>query len=42
VLAEPLFWYRDGERSFACFEGELPDRYSLNKLEDAGVNILKP
>jgi superfamily I DNA/RNA helicase len=42
VLAEPLFWYRDGETSFACFDGEPPDRYTLNKLEDVGVKVLKP
>ena len=43
VLAEPLFWYRQGDRSYACFDGhDVPDRYTLNKLEDAGIHILKP
>jgi superfamily I DNA/RNA helicase len=42
VLAEPLFWYRDGERSYACFGGQVPDRYTLNRLEDVGASLLKP
>jgi superfamily I DNA/RNA helicase len=42
VLAEPLFWYRDCDNSFACFNGDPPDRYTLQKLEDAGINILEP
>ena len=42
VLAEPLFWYRDGDRSYACFDGQVPDRYTLNKLEDGGVSLIAP
>jgi hypothetical protein len=42
VLAEPLFWFREGGQAFACFPPGLPRIHELHKLEDAGIKLIKP
>jgi AAA domain len=42
ILAEPLFWFRENNRKVACFGNERPGAHTLHKLEDNGVEVLKP
>ena len=36
LLAEPMFWFRRGSRTYACFSSALPQR-KARLLEDAGI-----
>lgn len=40
LLAEPLFWFKDDERTYACFGKTEPPTYTLHKLEDAGIRLI--
>ena len=42
LLAEPLFWFKDDERVYACFGKMEPSTYTLQKLEDAGIKVISP
>ena len=42
ILAEPLFWFKDDERVYACFGKTEPSTSTLHKLEDAGVTVISP
>lgn len=42
LLAEPLFWFKDDERTYACFGKTEPPTYTLHKLEDAGIRLIAP
>jgi hypothetical protein len=42
LLAEPLFWFKDDERVYACFGKTEPSTYTLHKLEDAGIKVFSP
>ncbi len=42
ILAEPLFWFKNDERIYACFGAQLPGRSVLNRLEDAGIAVVEP
>ncbi len=42
ILAEPLFWFKDDERTYACFGKTAPPTYTLHKLEDAGIRVIAP
>ena len=42
ILAEPLFWFKVGEKTYACFGDRSPGRSELDRLEDAGVERIVP
>lgn len=42
ILAEPLFWFRIGERTYACFGDRSPGRSELDRLDDAGITLITP
>lgn len=42
ILAEPLFWFKDDDRTYACFGVEHPGRRTEYTLEDAGITIIEP
>jgi hypothetical protein len=42
ILAEPLFWFQVDGRVFACFGSENPGPHALHKLEDNGIEIVRP
>ena len=42
ILAEPLFWFKDDDRTFACFGAEHPGKRTQYRLEDAGITIIEP
>jgi hypothetical protein len=42
ILAEPVFWFQDGDKTFACFGGEPPGKGTSFKLEDARIKIINP
>ena len=42
ILAEPLFWFKDDERVYACFGKSEPSTYTLHMLEDAGIKVISP
>jgi hypothetical protein len=42
ILAEPLFWFQVDDRVFACFGNDNPGLHTLHKLEDNGIEVLRP
>ncbi len=42
ILAEPLFWFQADDHRYACFGDEDPGPHTLHKLEDNGIEILRP
>jgi len=42
ILAEPLFWFKEDDRTVACFCDGSPGTNTRHKLEDAGVQIIRP
>jgi hypothetical protein len=42
ILAEPLFWFKEDDRVFACFGDEEPGTSTLHNLEDNGVEVIPP
>jgi superfamily I DNA and RNA helicase len=42
ILAEPLFWFKEDDRTVACFRDGSPGTNTLHRLEDAGVLIIRP
>jgi AAA domain/UvrD-like helicase C-terminal domain len=42
ILAEPLFWFQDDDRLFACFGKDRPRAYTLHKLEDNNIEVILP
>ncbi len=42
ILAEPLFWFKDDDRTYVCFGNTEPPTYTLHKLEDAGMKVISP
>jgi superfamily I DNA/RNA helicase len=42
ILAEPLFWFQDDDRVFACFGDDDPGAHALHKLEDNGIEVVRP
>ena len=43
LIAEPLFWFRDGDQILACFGGpKAPRQRILQRLEDLGIQMMEP
>lgn len=42
IIAEPVFWFRNDDRTYACFGKQLPGRSTLDRLEDAGIEVVQP
>jgi hypothetical protein len=42
ILAEPLLWFQADDRVFACFGDEHPGPHTLHKLEDNGIEVVRP
>jgi hypothetical protein len=42
ILAQPLFWFQTDDRVFACFGNEDPGSHTLHKLEDNGIEVVRP
>ncbi len=42
ILAQPLFWFQADDRMVACFGDEEPGAYTLHKLEDNGIEVVRP
>ena len=42
ILAEPVFWFKEDNQTFACFGVQTPNVRVRHNLEDAGVKIIKP
>lgn len=42
LIAEPLFWFRDGDQILVCFGPKAPRQRTVQRLEDAGVILLEP
>ena len=42
ILAEPLFWFKNDERHLRCFGKHALGRSILNRLEDAGIEVVLP
>ena len=42
ILAEPLFWFQVDDRVFACFGDKEPGPHTLHKLEDNGIEVVRP
>ena len=42
IMADPLFWFQVDDRMFACFGNEEPGSHTLHKLEDAGIEVIRP
>jgi hypothetical protein len=42
ILAEPLFWFQLDDRVIACFGKEEPGPYTMHKLEDNRIEIIRP
>jgi len=40
ILAEPLFWFQDDQRTFVCFGNDKPGKSTQYRLEDAGIRII--
>lgn len=40
ILSEPTFWFRKGDKTFACF-GKKPGTAELYRIEDADISILE-
>jgi hypothetical protein len=41
IVAEPLFWFKDGEQVWACF-AQSPGQTVRNRLDDAGMRVVLP
>lgn len=41
IVAEPLLWFRAGNEVYACFGRDRPRQRAMQRLEDAGINILE-
>ena len=41
ILGEPLFWFQNGKRSYACFENTIGAR-ARHRLNDAGIDVIAP
>ena len=41
ILGEPLFWFQNGKRSYACFESTVGTR-ARHRLHDAGFDVITP
>jgi hypothetical protein len=42
ILAQPLFWFQVDDRVFACFGDEDPGAHTRHKLEDNGIEVVRP
>lgn len=42
IVAEPVFWFQDDQRTFACFGSDPPGKSTQFRLEDAGIQIIRP
>jgi superfamily I DNA/RNA helicase len=42
LIAEPLFWFVNDTRTFACFGTQLPMQRILQRLQDHDVDIIHP
>jgi hypothetical protein len=42
VIAEPVFWFRQGSRKFACFGGRELGKAERFRMEDEGVELIRP
>jgi superfamily I DNA/RNA helicase len=42
ILGEPLFWFKAGDRRYACFGQDLPGASVRHKIEDSGITIILP
>jgi hypothetical protein len=40
VIAEPMFNFRIGKQSYACFGNELPRKRIMQRLEDYGLKAI--
>lgn len=41
ILAQPVFWYWADGRRIACFGTEEPGAYTMHKLEDNKVDVIR-
>jgi hypothetical protein len=42
ILAEPIFWFKEDDLVIACFGEGSPGPHTLHKLEDAGIQVVRP
>jgi len=42
IIAEPVLWFRDSQRTLACFGNRPPSKSTQFRLEDAGIEIIQP
>jgi hypothetical protein len=42
ILAEPLFWFRADDRTFACFGVSEPGAHTRHNLEDHRIEVIRP
>lgn len=42
ILAEPVFWFKNGEKVCVCFGQQEPGRMVLDRLDDAGIEVVEP
>jgi hypothetical protein len=42
IIAEPLFWFQEDDRTYACFGKKPSPKHILHRLEDAGIHLLQP
>jgi hypothetical protein len=42
ILSEPLFWFKEDDRIVACFDEVSPGISAEQKLEDAGIQLIRP
>jgi hypothetical protein len=41
IVAEPLFWFKAGNATYACFGRETPSQRIVQRLEDCGISVLE-
>ncbi len=41
LVAEPLFWFKSGDKVYACFGKSAPRQRIVQRLEDFGISLLQ-
>ncbi|MGN6545414.1 MAG: AAA domain-containing protein [Aureliella sp.] len=41
IIAEPLFWFKTADATYACFGHDRPRQRVLERLEDLGIRVLE-
>ena len=41
VVAEPVFWFKNDNKAYACFGKNEPRQRVIQRLEDFGIELLR-